>query len=159
MEYIEVTGKSVEEAITNACTKLGIPSDKLDYNKGYSLYAGIPFCPTTCLYCSFTSYPLAVWKENVDSYVDAMLKEMEFTSRLMHGRKLDTFYMGGGTPTTLEPEQLDRVLSFFEEHFDTSLLKEYTIEAGRPDSITRDKLMITNQPACVNITIGTRFVI
>ena len=128
--------------------------EKLDYNKGYSLYAGIPFCPTTCLYCSFTSYPLAVWKENVDSYVDAMLKEMEFTSRLMHGRKLDTFYMGGGTPTTLEPEQLDRVLSFFEEHFDTSLLKEYTIEAGRPDSITRDKLMVMKKHGVGRISIN-----
>ena len=128
--------------------------EKLDYNNGYSLYAGIPFCPTTCLYCSFTSYPLAVWKDRVDTYVDAMLKELEFTSRLMKDKKLDTFYMGGGTPTTLEPEQLDRVLSFFEEHFDTSGLKEYTIEAGRPDSITRDKLLIMKKHGVDRISIN-----
>ncbi len=128
--------------------------EKIDYNNGYSLYAGIPFCPTTCLYCSFTSYPLAVWNEKVDTYVDAMLKEMEFTSRLMNGKTLDTFYMGGGTPTTLEPEQLDRVLSFFEEHFDTSSLKEYTIEAGRPDSITRDKLMVMKKHGVDRISIN-----
>lgn len=128
--------------------------EKLDYNNGYSLYAGIPFCPTTCLYCSFTSYPLAVWKDRVDTYVDAMLKELEFTSRLMKDKKLDTFYMGGGTPTTLEPEQLDRVLSFFEEHFDTTGLKEYTIEAGRPDSITRDKLRIMKKHGGDRISIN-----
>ena len=128
--------------------------EKLDYNNGYSLYAGIPFCPTTCLYCSFTSYPLAVWKDRVDTYVDAMLKELEFTSRLMKDKKLDTFYMGGGTPTTLEPEQLDRVLSFFEEHFDTTGLKEYTIEAGRPDSITRDKLLIMKKHGVDRIPIN-----
>ena len=128
--------------------------EKLDYNNGYSLYAGIPFCPTTCLYCSFTSYPLAVWKDRVDTYVDAMLKELEFTSRLMKDKKLDTFYMGGGTPTTLEPEQLDRVLSFFEEHFDTTGLKEYTIEAGRPDSLTRDKLLIMKKHGVDRISIN-----
>lgn len=128
--------------------------EKLDYNNGYSIYAGIPFCPTTCLYCSFTSYPLAVWKDRVDTYVDAMLKELEFTSRLMKDKKLDTFYMGGGTPTTLEPEQLDRVLSFFEEHFDTTGLKEYTIEAGRPDSITRDKLLIMKKHGVDRISIN-----
>lgn len=128
--------------------------EKLDYNNGYSLYAGIPFCPTTCLYCSFTSYPLAVWKDRVDTYVDAMLKELEFTSRLMKDKKLDTFYMGGGTPTTLEPEQFDRVLSFFEEHFDTTGLKEYTIEAGRPDSITRDKLLIMKKHGVDRISIN-----
>lgn len=128
--------------------------EKIDYNNGYSLYAGIPFCPTTCLYCSFTSYPLAVWKDRVDTYVDAMLKELDFTSRLMKDKKLDTFYMGGGTPTTLEPEQLDRVLSFFEEHFDTTGLKEYTIEAGRPDSITRDKLLIMKKHGVDRISIN-----
>ena len=128
--------------------------EKLDYNNGYSLYAGIPFCPTTCLYCSFTSYPLAVWKDRVDTYVDAMLKELEFTSSLMKDKKLDTFYMGGGTPTTLEPEQLDRVLSFFEEHFDTTGLKEHTIEAGRPDSITRDKLLIMKKHGVDRISIN-----
>lgn len=128
--------------------------EKIDYNNGYSLYAGIPFCPTTCLYCSFTSYPLAVWKDRVDTYVDAMLKELEFTSRLMKDKKLDTFYMGGGTPTTLEPEQLDRVLGFFEEHFDTTGLKEYTIEAGRPDSITRDKLLIMKKHGVDRISIN-----
>lgn len=128
--------------------------EKIDYNNGYSLYAGIPFCPTTCLYCSFTSYPLAVWRDKVDTYVDAMLKEMAFTAQLMKDKTLDTFYMGGGTPTTLEADQLDRVLGFFESSFDTSALKEYTIEAGRPDSITRDKLMVMKRHGVNRISIN-----
>ena len=128
--------------------------EKNDYNNGYSLYAGIPFCPTTCLYCSFTSYPLAVWRDRVDTYVDAMLKEMTFTARLMKDKTLDTFYMGGGTPTTLEAGQLDRVLGFFESTFDTSKLKEYTIEAGRPDSITKDKLMVMKHHGVNRISIN-----
>lgn len=128
--------------------------EKIDYNNGYSLYAGIPFCPTTCLYCSFTSYPLAVWRDKVDVYVDAMLKEMAFTAQLMKDKTLDTFYMGGGTPTTLEAEQLDRVLGFFEDSFDTSSLKEYTIEAGRPDSITKDKLMVMKRHGVNRISIN-----
>lgn len=128
--------------------------EKIDYNNGYSLYAGIPFCPTTCLYCSFTSYPLAVWRDKVDTYVDAMLKEMAFTAQLMKDKTLDTFYMGGGTPTTLEADQLDRVLGFFESRFDTSALKEYTIEAGRPDSITRDKLMVMKRHGVNRISIN-----
>lgn len=128
--------------------------EKIDYNNGYSLYAGIPFCPTTCLYCSFTSYPLAVWRDKVDVYVDAMLKEMAFTAQLMKDKTLDTFYMGGGTPTTLEAEQLDRVLGFFENSFDTSSLKEYTIEAGRPDSITKDKLMVMKHHGVNRISIN-----
>ncbi len=128
--------------------------DKLDYDNGYSLYAGIPFCPTTCLYCSFTSYPLAVWRERVDTYVDALLREMTFTAQLMKDKKLDTFYMGGGTPTTLEPEQLDRVLTCFEENYDVSGIKEYTIEAGRPDSITRQKLMVMKKHGVSRISIN-----
>ncbi len=128
--------------------------EKIDYNNGYSLYAGIPFCPTTCLYCSFTSYPLAVWRDKVDTYVDAMLKEMAFTAQLMKDKTLDTFYIGGGTPTTLEADQLDRVLGFFESSFDTSALKEYTIEAGRPDSITRDKLMVMKRHGVNRISIN-----
>lgn len=127
---------------------------QVDYGKGYSLYAGIPFCPTTCLYCSFTSYPLHSWRDKVDSYVDAMTGELKFIARLMKDRKPDTFYMGGGTPTTLEPGQMDRVLSCLEENYDFSGLKEYTVEAGRPDSISREKLMVLKKHGVNRISIN-----
>ena len=123
--------------------------EKLDYEKGYSLYVGIPFCPSICLYCSFSSYPLKQWQDRVDLYLDALVKEIQAVSRMMKakGRVLDTIYIGGGTPTTLEPDQLKRLFDALEDSFGFDGLAEFTVEAGRPDSITAEKLaMIRNYP-------------
>ena len=127
---------------------------KIDYEKGYSLYIGVPFCPSICLYCSFSSYPLKVWKDRVDAYVDALCREIRETAPMMKGRKLDTIYIGGGTPTTLEPEQLRRVLSQVEESFGFDGLLEFTIEAGRPDSITREKLQAIREFPVTRISVN-----
>jgi len=116
--------------------------EQLDYKDSYSLYVGIPFCPSICSYCSFSSYPLAQWKERVDEYLDAVCKELTFIAEKSKEKKLNTIYIGGGTPTTLEPEQLDRLLTHLETHFSYVDLKEITVEAGRPDSITREKLEV-----------------
>lgn len=112
----------------------------LDYKDGYSLYVGIPFCPTTCLYCSFTSYPLSMWSARVDEYLDALYKELCFLGEQLKDRKLNTVYIGGGTPTTLLPYQLDRLIGCIEDNFDLGVVREFTVEAGRPDSIDVDKL-------------------
>ena len=112
----------------------------LDYQDGYSLYVGIPFCPSTCLYCSFTSYPLGVWKKRVDEYLDALCKELDYIAEELKDKVLNTVYIGGGTPTTLNAEQMDRLLTKIEEKFDFSQVQEFTVEAGRPDSVTREKL-------------------
>ena len=128
--------------------------DKLDYENGYSLYIGIPFCPTTCSYCSFTSYPVAKWQDRMDKYVDALLKELAFIAEVSKEKHLNAIYMGGGTPTTLSAQQMDRVLSFLEEHFSFEHLKEYTIEAGRPDSITEDKLRVIRKHGVGRISIN-----
>ena len=128
--------------------------DKLDYENGYSLYIGIPFCPTTCSYCSFTSYPVAKWQDRMDEYVDALLKELAFIAEVSKEKHLNAIYMGGGTPTTLSAQQMDRVLSFLEEHFSFEHLKEYTIEAGRPDSITEDKLRVIRKHGVGRISIN-----
>ena len=116
--------------------------DQFDYKNGYSLYIGIPFCPSICLYCSFSSSPLALWKGEVDAYLDALEKEMEASASLFEGKELQSIYIGGGTPTTLEPEQMDRLLTMTERCFDLSRVREFTVEAGRPDSITADKLRV-----------------
>ena len=113
----------------------------IDYENGYSLYVGIPFCPSICLYCSFSSYPLKQWKHQVDAYLDALCKEIQAVSSMMKGRKLDTIYIGGGTPTTLEPDQLRRLLTQLGESFGYDGIEEFTVEAGRPDSITKEKLL------------------
>lgn len=112
----------------------------IDYENGYSLYVGIPFCPSTCLYCSFTSYPLGKWIKRVDEYLDALCKELDFIAEAMKDKTLDSVYIGGGTPTTLDALQMDRLLTKIEEAFDLSHVKEFTVEAGRPDSVTREKL-------------------
>ena len=126
----------------------------INYEDGYSLYVGIPFCPSICLYCSFSSSPLSVWKNKVDMYLDALCKEIEACARIYRNRKLDTIYMGGGTPTTLEPYQMDRLLTKIEECFDRSYLKEFTVEAGRPDSITREKLEVLRKHGISRISIN-----
>ena len=133
-------------AITIANREKAILKD-LDYEHGYSLYVGIPFCPSICLYCSFGSHPLSRWVKRVDEYLDALLKELTFIREAMGSRPLHTVYIGGGTPTTLEPEQMDRLLSHIQKTFDFTHVREYTVEAGRPDSITREKLeVIRNYP-------------
>ncbi|MCM1112475.1 MAG: coproporphyrinogen dehydrogenase HemZ [Muribaculum sp.] len=115
---------------------------EVHYEQGYSLYIGIPFCPTTCLYCSFTSFPIGGYRKQVDAYIDCLIREMDFVAEQMSGRILDSVYIGGGTPTTLEPEQLDRLLAALRERFDFSSVQEFTVEAGRADSITEEKLRV-----------------
>lgn len=126
----------------------------IDYENGYSLYIGIPFCPTTCLYCSFTSYPLALYSKLVDEYLNALLKEMEYVANAFAKRKPDTVYIGGGTPTTLSPQQLDLLLTNLFAKFDLKDVKEFTVEAGRPDSITKEKLLVLKKHGIDRISIN-----
>lgn len=123
---------------------------KIDYENGYSLYIGIPFCPSTCLYCSFTSYPLSMWKNKVDDYLDALEKEIAFTATKFYHKKLNSIYIGGGTPTTLNAAQLDRLIRKIKCSFDLQHCVEFTVEAGRPDSITKDKLEVLKKHGIVD---------
>ncbi len=126
----------------------------IDYENGYSLYIGIPFCPTTCLYCSFTSYPIVSWKKRIGDYLTALEKEIEFTAEIYRDKKIDTIYIGGGTPTTLEPEELERLIGKLERSFDLSYLKEFTVEAGRADSITAEKLAVLKAHGVTRISVN-----
>ncbi|MBQ7534756.1 MAG: coproporphyrinogen dehydrogenase HemZ [Stomatobaculum sp.] len=138
----------------------------LDLKKGWSLYIGIPFCPTTCLYCSFTSYPIAASRkkrsvpgdksspDQVTAYIDALCGELRAVAEIMRGRKLETIYMGGGTPTSLEASELERILTTVRDHFDLQYLKELTVEAGRPDSITAEKLETLKKCGVTRISIN-----
>lgn len=128
--------------------------EPLDYERGYSLYVGIPFCPTTCLYCSFTSYPISKWTGRTGLYLKALFKEMEYTAKKMEGRPLDTIYFGGGTPTALPAEDIDAILCKLESLFDTDHALEFTVEAGRPDSITEEKLRVLRNHGITRISIN-----
>lgn len=126
----------------------------LHYRDGYSLYIGIPFCPATCLYCSFTSYPIASWKNRINDYLTALEKEIDVTAGIYERKKLDTVYIGGGTPTTLEAEELDRLLGKLRSALDFSGVKEFTVEAGRADSITEEKLAVLKKWGVTRISIN-----
>ena len=126
----------------------------IDYDQGYSLYVGIPFCPSICLYCSFSSSPIAQWESRVEEYLDALCKELAFFGEAYADRKLNTIYIGGGTPTTLNPEQLDRLLGVIGERFSYAHLKELTVEAGRPDSLTPEKLKVLKQHGVGRISVN-----
>lgn len=126
----------------------------LDCETGYSLYVGIPFCPSVCAYCSFSSGALDDWKERIWDYLHALQKELSFIGERCKGQKLNTIYMGGGTPTTLTAEQLESLLACIDAHFSREHLLEYTVEAGRPDSITKEKLMVLKAHGVTRISIN-----
>ncbi len=122
----------------------------------FSLYISIPFCPSRCSYCSFVSHSVEQAKVLIPDYVDVLCKEINETAKISKdlGLKLKTVYIGGGTPTTLSAEQLERVMGAVKECFDISLVEEYTVEAGRPDTITEEKLKVIKQFGATRISIN-----
>lgn len=119
-----------------------------------SVYIGVPFCPSRCIYCSFASYPSE--EKNMDIYLEAISKEIQFVGNMLseNGSKIETLYIGGGTPTALTESQLSRLLSCIQNNFDLKSLKEYTIEAGRPDTLTKEKLNIMKNKGVNRISIN-----
>ena len=120
-----------------------------------SLYVGIPFCPSRCAYCSFISADgkaLAL----LDPYLDALVREVHAVGSVLAraGRRVRSVYFGGGTPTTLSPEQLHRLLGELEEHIDLTWCSEYTVEAGRPDTITAEKLSVLKAHGCARVSVN-----
>lgn len=128
--------------------------NELDFKCGYSLYIGIPFCPSTCLYCSFPSFSVERYADIVEDYIDALEKEVRYGSTCFRNKKLTTVYLGGGTPTTLSAKQLDRLLGLIRELYDFTYVREFCVEAGRPDSITIDKLVVLKKWGVDRISIN-----
>ena len=129
--------------------------DGLD-KKSFSLYVSIPFCPTRCSYCSFISQTLDSGRKLIPEYIDKMCREIRYTALMTKelGLTLDTVYFGGGTPTSFEAEQLGTIMKTIEHSFDMSNVREYTVEAGRPDTITEDKLRTIRENGCTRISIN-----
>ena len=128
----------------------------LSRDDSFSLYLSIPFCPTRCSYCSFVSHSIEKAKDIIPQYVDLLCRELEVTAKIAKALdlRLETVYMGGGTPTTLSAEQLNRVLGTVRENFDMSTVREFTVEAGRPDTIDADKLIAIKQNGVTRISIN-----
>jgi oxygen-independent coproporphyrinogen-3 oxidase len=120
------------------------------------LYVGIPFCPTRCAYCSFVSQSVEKSIKLIEPFLQALRQEISATARQIKALDLRVvaIYMGGGTPTTLSAKQLDELCKWLEQDFDLSHLREYTVEAGRPDTITIDKLRVLRRHGVDRLSVN-----
>ena len=138
------------------CAKAALEVGRGLGRDGLSLYLGIPFCPTRCAYCSFISSDVRGALALIAPYVDALCREIASAGAALSaaGLHISTAYMGGGTPTTLSAPQLEQVLSAVEEHLPMGRCREFTVEAGRPDTITEDKLKVLRSHGVQRISIN-----
>ena len=118
-----------------------------------SIYLGIPFCPTRCVYCSFPSFNLSQYKKKVDLYLDCLEKEIIALKHYVNTYEIESIYIGGGTPSSLDETQFFRFLKMIDDNFKKPL-KEYTIEAGRADTISRQKLKTMKDFNATRISIN-----
>ena len=121
-----------------------------------SLYVGIPFCPTRCAYCSFVSRSIGKRTELLEPYLQALMREIAVTGKLMaqSGKFVRTIYIGGGTPTTLSAEQLQRLIGAITAAFDMSRVIEFTVEGGRPDTLNAEKLTAITRSGADRMSIN-----
>ncbi|MFZ5627409.1 MAG: coproporphyrinogen dehydrogenase HemZ [Bacillota bacterium] len=124
--------------------------------KRIGIYIGIPFCPTKCLYCSFPSYPLARWQKWTEPVLAALLKEMAALGEQVRelGLTVESIYVGGGTPTSLDARELRQLMTGIEQALLQPGTEEFTVEAGRPDTINREKLQLLRAAGVNRISIN-----
>lgn len=121
-----------------------------------ALYLSIPFCPSRCKYCSFVSQVTGSEGDLIPEYLEVLLQEITAKAALAteRGHRITTVYVGGGTPTTLSAAQLDRLMTHVAREIDTSALLEYTVEAGRPDTITHEKLKVLEANGATRVSVN-----
>ena len=143
-------------ALTIRAAATAIELDRAIGKDDISLYIGIPFCPSRCYYCSFVSSTTALSGHLIEPYLDVLCREIAETAALVReaGKRVQSVYIGGGTPTTLDETQLARLLDTLANHFDFSHLLEYTVEAGRPDTITPGKLRVLRAAGVGRVSIN-----
>ena len=154
MNIYDVSQRKAELATKVAGREL-ILTKGFDLDRDYCLYVGIPFCPSRCLYCSFTSYPIEAYRDKASVYIERLKEEISTVKNMLgDGRRLVSVYIGGGAPTSISHELMDELLLHIENTFDLSHLKEYTVEAGRPDSISEEKLVVLKKHGVTRISIN-----
>ena len=143
------------------CSISTVKAAKLLEDTDVSLYVGIPFCPTRCSYCSFVSRTIGKQTDLLDPYLQALLQEISVTGRLLEssGRKVRTIYIGGGTPTTLSTPQMITLLDTIRESFDLTRCVEFTVEGGRPDTLTPEKLLAIREHGADRMSINPQTMI
>jgi len=141
-EKYEISPKKLQLAYDTALNQLPI-LDRIK-SSDVSLYVSIPFCPTRCSYCSFVSHSMDSAVKLMPEYVDALCRELEITGSIVRetGTKIDTVYFGGGTPTSISAGDLKTIMETVSRNFDLDNVREYSVEAGRPDTITEEKLRV-----------------
>ncbi len=124
--------------------------------QSFSLYISIPFCPSRCNYCSFVSHSVEKAGELIPDYIEHLCKEIEETAKIVKdiGLRLETVYVGGGTPTSIDADLLGRVLKTVRENFDITFVREFTVEAGRPDTVTEEKLRVIKENGATRISVN-----
>lgn len=127
---------------------------RIDHENSRCLYIGIPFCPSICAYCSFSSYPAGQYAERMDAYLDALEQELSYAAKTLAGMKLQAVYIGGGTPTALHGRAFARLLDMVDRYLPMEEVTEYTVEAGRPDSISEEKLHSMKEHRVSRISIN-----
>lgn len=125
-----------------------------DHENGYNIYIGIPFCPSICRYCSFSSYDIERFHSRVGDYLCALEREMKFVAERYRGMQLHTIYVGGGTPTSLDEKHLKQLMEMIHRHLPVGQTLEFTLEAGRPDSITEEKFRIMKEAGVTRISVN-----
>ena len=150
----EISPKKLDLAYMTAENQLPI-LDVID-SSAVSLYVSIPFCPTRCSYCSFVSHSMDSAIKLIPEYVDALCRELEIIGKIVRetDTKIDTIYFGGGTPTSLSAPDLRRIMESVAENFDLDKIREYSVEAGRPDTITEEKLRVIHSLGAGRISVN-----
>ena len=138
------------------CSRSTVAAYKQMERTDISLYVGIPFCPTRCSYCSFVSRTVGKRTELLEPYLEALYKEIRLTGQLLErsGRKVRTLYIGGGTPTTLSCAQMEQLLRTLRSSLDLSRCVEFTVEGGRPDTLSTEKLRIIAENGADRMSIN-----
>lgn len=153
-EKLLVSDEKIDLALEASRTEQKIIS--LSRPDSFSLYVSVPFCPTRCSYCSFVSHSVEQAKRLIEPYTELVCREIAYTGEIAArlGLHLETVYIGGGTPTAISAEQLGRIMSAVNSSFDLKDCREFTVEAGRPDTVTDEKLACIKQNGATRISIN-----
>ncbi|MCL2574030.1 MAG: coproporphyrinogen dehydrogenase HemZ [Defluviitaleaceae bacterium] len=149
----------VDHSRAALCTQIAqmqkyILDDSVSPKDAVSIYISIPFCPSICHYCSFSGYPADKYTKHMYGYITALIKEIEYLGQLCRDKYIENIYIGGGTPTALDDVNFVRLLTTVSKHLMADKAFEYTIEAGRPDTITNEKLALMRRYGASRISIN-----
>ncbi len=155
-ERFEISPEKLKLAYDTALNQIPI-LEKIN-SKAVSLYISIPFCPTRCSYCSFVSHSMETAIKLIPEYVEALCSEIEIIGNIVRetGTEIDTVYFGGGTPTSIPSEDIKKIMECVQKNFDLGKIREYSFEAGRPDTITAEKLRVIKELGGQRISINTQ---